>query len=87
MLIDLMAGEKVCGCATLVLRIDGLTAQLWKRGAGGSQGEADPKPTSTSLNSSTLDGLQSRTLLLSKPEKRSTSIQHSKPVIGSSTWL
>ena len=42
MLIDLMAGEKVCGRATLVLRTDGLNAQLWQRSAGGSQDNADP---------------------------------------------
>jgi hypothetical protein len=43
MLIDLMAGEMVCGCATLVLRADRLAAQLVKRIIGGSQDDAQPE--------------------------------------------
>lgn len=69
MLIDLMAGEKVCGCAMLVLRIDGLTAQLWERGAGGSQDNADHQPPFTSLRGPTPDRLQSERLLLARQKR------------------
>lgn len=47
----------------------GLYAQLWKRGAGGSQDKADPEPISTWLKSSTLIRLQSRTLLFATREE------------------
>jgi hypothetical protein len=43
MVIDLMAGEMVCGCATPILRAYRLAAQLSKRGIGGSQDDADPE--------------------------------------------
>jgi hypothetical protein len=43
MVIDMMAGEIVCGCATPVLRADRLAAQLSKRSVGGSQEDADPE--------------------------------------------
>jgi hypothetical protein len=41
--IDLMAGEMICGYATPVLRADRLAAQLSKRIIGGSQDDADPE--------------------------------------------
>jgi hypothetical protein len=69
MLVDLMAGEMVCGCATLILRTDGRSAQCRKRGNGGSQDDAGPELL-TALKSLTLHRLRSKGFLLCRASQR-----------------
>jgi hypothetical protein len=76
MLIDLMADEMVCGCATLILRNDELSARSRKRGNGGSQDDAGPELLSTEDSNASQAAIQDVPSLQGEPKKRSTLIQH-----------